>query len=240
MSPKRPLPPKDLAPLSPGDTIAVRESGLDFSYLSDPAKFREQLAGKTLLIHGQMVPADVDLSPRLLTTQEIRRVGALTVQEETRVNTDQFITEQREVYARTDKRELEAELLRRDRNALLEGRQLQDGRLAGNLLRELVRHLMQTADHVALSRLSTAAGNKTLAIDQILLALGAEPADLRLLKEAGTTLGTGKDPAEVASEFAALADGRLAHTDDMTTGRPDVADSIREQRDRQIPAKVKD
>ncbi len=235
-----PTPKGDLTPLNPGDEIAVRTPGLDFTYLSDPAKFREQLAGHTLLIHGQVVPADVDLAPRLLTTQEIRRVGALTVQEETNVNTDHFLSEQRKTYEGVSHRELMEELLRRDRNALLEGRQLQDGRLAGNLLRELTRHLLQTADHAALQKLSTAAGSKTLAIDDILTALGAAPMDKRMLRLYGTSLGSGMTEEEARAQVEALVDGRLAHTGDTTVGSADVADSIRERRERQIPAKVKE
>lgn len=232
-------PSPDLETLSPGATIAIREPGLDFAYLSDPAKFREQLAGQTLLIHGQVVPADVDLSPRLLTTQEIRRVGALTVQEETNVNTDHFLSEQRKTYASATHRDLEEELLRRDKTALLEGRQLQDGRLAGSLLRELTRHLLQTADHAALTRISTAASNKSLAIDDILTALGADPMDRRMLRLYGTALGSGKTEEEARATHEGLTDGSIAHTEDLTIGRPDVADSIRERRERQIPEQVK-
>lgn len=211
---------------------------LDFTYLTDPDEFRKRLAAHptTLIVHGHAVPADVDLAPRLLSAAEIRRVGALTVQEETNVNTEHFLAEQRKAYAAASREHLEEELLRRDRNALLEGRQLQDGRLAGNLLRELVRHLLTLSDHAQLRRIGDA--TKAGSIEGILEALGAAPADARMLRLYGTTLGSGKPEEEARAEFEALADGRLPHTGDMTTGRPDVVESIRERRERQVPKQV--
>lgn len=176
-----------------------------------------------------------DKPARTLTPGEIRRIGALTVQDERVAGLTDFLHEQEDRYSKMDKASLVDELVRRDKHLALEGRQLADGRLAGNLLRELVRHLLTLSDHATIRKVGDA--SKAGQIEGILLALGAEPAALQDVKRYGTTLGSGQTPEERAAEFERLASGELAHNEDPTQqARPDVADQVRAHRERNIPA----
>lgn len=136
--------------------------------------------------HAPMLSEDIP-RPKILTPTEIRRIGAFQVEEERSLGVDQFVEEQRRVYETCSKEQLLEALLDRDRTTALEGRQLADGRIGGRLLREFVRGTLNMADAAALRR----AGDGTQAgtVEKLLSALGAEPADLRQIKQAGTTLG---------------------------------------------------
>lgn len=125
--------------------------------------------------------------PRLLTPQEIRRIGAMQVEDERVSGITDFLDQQRLVYEDCSKQQLMNALLDRDKTLALEGRQLADGRIQGRLLREFVRGVLSMADHAALR--SVGDGTKAGTIEKLLLAMGAEPADLRQIKQDGTTLG---------------------------------------------------
>lgn len=127
--------------------------------------------------------------PKILTPEQIRRIGALQVEDERVQGITDFLLEQRRVYRDNySKEELIEALLDRDRTLALEGRQLADGRIQGRLLREFVRATLNMADHTSLRNVND--GSKAAAIERLLLALGAEPADLRQIKQDGTTLGS--------------------------------------------------
>lgn len=113
-----------------------------------------------------------------LTHTEIRRIGALQVQQQQDHALDQFLTEQKTIYQETPKEELIETLLDRDRQLALEGRQLADGRIGGRLLREFVRGILQGLD-----------SKDPQKVEEMLRGLGAEPADTRQLRLHGTTLG---------------------------------------------------
>lgn len=151
---------------------------------------------------------DLGLAPprRILTSQDILRLGAFTLeQERSEAVLDQLI-EQEKVYLQTLKenpQELVKTLLERDKHLLTLGRQVADGRSAGKLLRELLRGLLLAADHASLRAIGDA--TKTGSIEKILQALGADPADARQLKLHGSTLGPMEDQAE---RYERLSDGR--------------------------------
>lgn len=170
---------------------------------------------------------------RGLTPQEIRRIGAMTVVNDNSNNMTQELEQQRRSYQGFSKDQLIEEMVRRDKNLMLEGRQLADGRMATNLLRELVRHMLALADQNDLKHLKLIGGEDQATLNTILKALGAPEADNRMLRLYGTTLGSGQTAEERAAEFAGLADGSLPHTSDNTTARPDVAQAIRDN-----PARV--
>lgn len=163
-----------------------------------PADYGERRAGprRVLADRRQQVP-------RTLSSQEILRLGALTLQTERSDNLEALITEQRAVYQDTPKDQLILALLDRDRQLAQMGRQIADGRTAGRMLREFVRGLLATADMRTLRRVGDA--TKGGQIEGILEALGAEPADLRQLGRHGSTLGELEDQEARAG---ALADGR--------------------------------
>lgn len=136
--------------------------------------------------HAPVLNADSE-RPKILTAEEIRRIGALQVEEERSSGLTQFLAEQRGIYEDMSKEQLIEALLARERVLALEGRQLADGRIGGQLLREFVRGLLVQSDHAALRRIGDA--TKTGQVEQILQALGAPPADASQLKRHGTTLG---------------------------------------------------
>lgn len=204
----------------------------------------ELYADLETLIKADLVPEPI------LSLATVRKLGALSVEQEHAVNVAEFLEQQKRDYASRPASQLAEELLRRDENAFREGRMMSDGRMATNLLRELVRHLLQRADRVQLQGLTTAArkglpaltqalergdGGMPGLIEGVLEALGAEPADLRQLRLHGSMLGSGKISEEVVKEFAQLVDGTLAHTEDTTAGSARVGEEIKEFRERIVP-----
>lgn len=150
-------------------------------------------------------PVAAPTKPPIPDAQAMRRVGALAVQSERVQAVQDQLVSQRAIYENYGKADLIDALLRRDEQAMLEGRQLADGRIAGRMLREFVRSILGTADAAALRQVEV--GAKGGQIERILQALGAEPADLRQLKLAGHTLG--RDEAEVQQRAEDLASGKL-------------------------------
>lgn len=116
--------------------------------------------------------------PKILSQMEIRRIGAMQVEDLKDEALDKFVEQQREVYQEVSRAELIETLLDRDRQLALEGRQLADGRIGGRLLREFVRGILSGLD-----------SKDPQKIERMLLGMGAEPADLRQLRKQGTTLG---------------------------------------------------
>lgn len=122
----------------------------------------------------------------MLSIEQIRRLGAMQAQDTADRSLDAWLLDQERSYGTYSKDQLIKELVRRDRALNLEGRNLADGKTAGNLLREVVRGLLRTADAAALKQ-GLADANL---VDGVLLALGAEPADKRQLRLHGHTLGS--------------------------------------------------
>lgn len=143
------------------------------------------------LTDGDYALAPPPAKPAVLTAQEIRRLGALTLRSEHFEAVEDLVSRQREVYQRATKEDLIEALCARDRQLAQEGRQLADGRIGGRLLREFVRGVLAAADSKDPQRM-----------EKVLQALGAEPADARQLKLHGTTLGTDLDQAERAEDLA--------------------------------------
>lgn len=187
------------------------------------------------LIDGVVCDLSIFPKRRLLTTQEIRRVGALQVEEQRDEAAGIFLDQQRQGYKDYSKEELIRELVRRDSTSLHEGRALADGRMAGALLREFVRGTLQLADHGSLRAVDRQGlrlddGNKTGTIENILRALGAEPADNRTLRLEGHTLGRGPD-SNPEKEIIDPAIPQLTS--------PTAPDSIREFRREKVVETIK-
>lgn len=123
-----------------------------------------------------LVPVPPTRAP--LSPSEIRRIGALQVEDQTDQALEQFLEEQKIGYLEQSKENLIAALLDRDKTLALEGRQLADGRIGGRLLREFVRGVLHSLD-----------SKDPRKIEKMLQALGAEPADRRQIALHGHTLG---------------------------------------------------
>lgn len=146
--------------------------------------------------------------PQPLSPEQILRRGILSLEEESSEAVERLVTEQQETYRQVLKQPggqdliLQA-LLDRDRQLARTGREMASGRAATKMLREFVRGLLNLADYASVRRVGDA--TKTGQIEKVLEALGAEPADLRQLKQHGSTLGALDDPAARAED---LAEGR--------------------------------
>lgn len=121
--------------------------------------------------------------PKVLSPQEVLRLGALTLREEERSEAvELLVTEQEQTYREVLKRQgpevLIQALLDRDRALATTGRQIADGRTANRLLREYMRGVLYAAETGSRDR-----------VERLLEALGADPADARQLKAHGSTLG---------------------------------------------------
>lgn len=139
--------------------------------------------------------------PKVLTPQEVLRLGALTLQAESSEAVERLLEDQREVYLTSSKPALVDALLDRDRLLANQGRQIADGRTVSRIAREMVRAALY------------AAGGRpdALAVQRAIDSFGAgapDPAglvDARQLKLHGSTLGPLKDPAQVAEGLASGA-----------------------------------
>lgn len=142
-----------------------------------------------------------------LSSQEMLRLGALSLQEEQSEAVEQLLTDQQATYQEILRTQGGGALLRvlmdRDRQLAGMGREIATGRTAGRLLREFVRGVLAHADMTSLRRVGDATKGGT--IEGILQALGAEPADLSQLRKSGSTLGPVEDREE---RHERLADGR--------------------------------
>lgn len=136
---------------------------------------------------------------KLLSIQEVRKLGALQVPAVHDDTMDAFLEQQKEAYQEHSKEELIEALIDRDRQLASEGRALADGRIGGRLLREFVRGVLYRADNAEIAGVKQALlTGKVGAIDQVLKALGAEEADARQIRLHGHTLGD--DEAVEAAE----------------------------------------
>jgi hypothetical protein len=114
-----------------------------------------------------------------LPPEQLRRIGALTLDEERSEAVEQRVMEQRHTYEDASKDQLIETLIDRDRQLMREGRRLADGTVGSRVLREFMRASLYAADGKA---------NPAM-VERVLLTLGAEPADARQLKQHGSTLG---------------------------------------------------
>src|SRR5207244_9372468 len=135
--------------------------------------------------------------PQPLSPEQILRRGILSLEEESSEAVERLLTEQEETYRQILKQPggqalLLQALLDRDRQLARMGREFASGRMATKLLRAVVRGLLNMADYRSLRRMGDA--TKTGQIEKVLEALGAEPTDLRQLKQHGSTLGALDDP----------------------------------------------
>jgi hypothetical protein len=127
-----------------------------------------------------------------LTPQQIRRLGALQVEDIADEAMEQFLSQQRAVYEDTSREELIQTLLDRDRSLASEGRAMANGLTGARLLREFVRGVLSAADKADPMRL-----------ERVLKELGAPPADARQLRRDGHMLGTGQTSEERRLELEA-------------------------------------
>lgn len=178
-------------------------------------------------------PAQAAIQP--LDLVALRRAGALSIPAAYDRETNDLIADQRERYQAFSKDDLIEELLRRDRIAVAEGRALADGTVGGRLLREFVRGVLHHADHTALQQIDRKGrilddGTKAGVVENLLRALGAEPADNRELRLHGHTLG----PQEELSE----AEREQIGTEARTAGSARVAKEIRQHRETHVTSPV--
>lgn len=164
---------------------------------------------------------------KLLSTRDIRMIGAMEHEETRAAGTAQFLADQRHTYEGHSKEHLIEELLRRDAAAINEGRALTDGRMAGRFLREIVRGILHTADAQDLLRIEGAGRHGR--IQDVLEILGAECGDRRQIRTEGSLIGdvlSGEEDPEKRIE--ALS------PEQRTTPRPDVAQDILNRADRAL------
>lgn len=138
--------------------------------------------------------------PAALAPEEILRLGALTLAQESSEAVERLLDEQAETYQRvlqeSGPQALVEALVARDRLLAHQGRQIADGRTVSRIAREMVR-----------AALYSAGGRPdALAVQRAIEAFGGaeEVADARQLKLHGSTLGPLERP-EAAAE--ALANG---------------------------------
>lgn len=138
---------------------------------------------------------------------------------------ERHLGEQAAEYGRFSKEQLIEELIRRDRNAIVKGQEIAEGKTAGKLLREFVRGILYQADEADRQVIQNELHSGRGTIDTILKLMGAEPTpkrDLRL--NGGTTLGNINQAPPDQPET--LEDWQ------RTTPRADVAQDIRENASR--------
>lgn len=166
------------------------------SFEERPDAFEDQCTEAGLVV--ERVPfaegSTLPTKPTILQPADLLRLGAFSLESERSEAVEQQLASQREVYEQASQHDLIEALLARDRHLMQTGREAADGRMTGRLLRELMRGLLQQADASELKQLGQATKGK--AIEGILQALGAEPADARQLKLQGSTLGPMEDPEE--------------------------------------------
>lgn len=138
------------------------------------------------------VRALVVKSSDLLTPQQIRRIGALQVEDIRDLALDQFVEQQRAIYDDCSRETLIQTLCDRDRSLASEGRAMANGQTGKVLLREFVRGVLAAADNA-----------DPLRFEKTLAQLGAPPADARQIRLHGTTLGTGQSSEERRLELEA-------------------------------------
>ncbi len=109
---------------------------------------------------------------------------------------EHLLEDQRHAYLEASREDLIDALLARDRQLANLGRQVADQRTASRLLREFMRAALYVAGGKADAR----------QVEETLNKLGAEPADMKQLKQYGSTLGPLEPPEERAED---LASGRL-------------------------------
>ncbi len=141
-------------------------------------------------------------SPKVLTSAQILRLGALTVEQDQLTALGKLLDAQERTYRETLATEgaepLIAALLDRDTQLAHLGRQVADGKTAGRLLREFMRMALQGSDHASLTRIGDA--TKAGKIEEVLGILSGQPADARQLKLHGSTLGALEGPEAAAAK----------------------------------------
>lgn len=118
-------------------------------------------------------------APVGLPPEQLRRVGALTLQEERSDAVAHHLMEQQAAYKGASQEELILTLLDRDRQLLIEGRRLAEGTVGSRVLREFMRASLYASEGKANPQM----------VERVLQTLGAEPADARQLQLHGSTLG---------------------------------------------------
>lgn len=124
---------------------------------------------------GPLPPA----APVGLPAEQLRRVGALTLQTERSDAVERHLLDQHHAYDHATREDLIETLLDRDRQLLVEGRRLADGTIGGRVLREFMRASLYASGGKANPQM----------VERVLQTLGAEPADARQLQLHGSTLG---------------------------------------------------
>ena len=129
-------------------------------------------AWDALLGHDPAAPI-VGLPP-----EQLRRLGALTLQEDRSEAVEQHVTLQRHAYEGATKAQLIETLIARDRELMEQGKRLADGTIGGRVLKETMRAALYHAD------------GQVARVEEILTnMMGAEPSDRRALGRHGSMLG---------------------------------------------------
>ncbi len=115
----------------------------------------------------QKMPTAIDIFHKSKGDLEVERSSLIAM----------HLGEQTLIYERASRQDLIDALVDRDHLILQLGRQVQEGKLGGRLLREFVRGILTAADKGSPEQ-----------IERVLRQLGAEPADSRQLRLKGTTL----------------------------------------------------
>jgi hypothetical protein len=121
-------------------------------------------------------------APKILSPEQIRRLGAMHVEQIHDAQLDTFLEAQRETYEEASREQLIETLVDRDRRLALEGRALADGKMQSRLLREFARAMV-----------TGLRSGEPAKIEELVQAMGGEPADQRQLRLAGHTLGVDTD-----------------------------------------------
>ncbi|HEY9016333.1 MAG TPA: hypothetical protein VIM84_14865, partial [Gemmatimonadales bacterium] len=128
---------------------------------------------------------------RALSSQQILRLGALTVEDDQITALAKLLTEQertyREVLALEGPEPLIQALRDRDTQLAHLGRQVANQTTASRLLREFMRMALQGSDHASLKRIGDA--TKAGKIEEVLALMSGSVVDARQLKLHGSTLG---------------------------------------------------
>lgn len=179
--------------------------------------------------------------PKALDEVTLMRIGAEFPQIDGHANKaeiDRHLEAQRQEYLRYDRVDLVAELIRRDKNAILKGQEIAEGKVTGRLLREFVRGILYTADKADLVGIERGLRNGAQ-IDRILGLLGAESASARDLRlNGGTTLGDIRPGSLTPIEDRIERPAGAPITPSTQLSSPAAAEAVREQEAKVKPAPI--
>ena len=165
-----------------GVVARVQDDGETMGVVARLQDWRRRLTRAwTALLAPPTLPGPIGLP-----VEQLRRLGALTLQEDRSEAVEHYIMEQRFIYEHASKEDLVWTLLARDRQLLIEGKRLADGTVGHRVLREFMRASLYASEGKANPQM----------VERVLQTLspGMEQADARQLKLHGSTLGSVGEP----------------------------------------------